>query len=891
MSASNGSVKQNFQVSYVSSEDPGYPASELNVHGPKTLGWQSLKFCDYPQELGFMLLDGEKSLSQVQLLSHQSKIASRIEIFIGCGSTYATATFERLGFMTLDVNERSNLTARELKTVYIENKIAQFLKLIIHRPHSNTQNLFSQVGIIAVNALGCDRPLFEEPSPAPSESKQQPTGSNKLIKNASKAIQNYVSEIREQAAALSDGSNLSNLFSLDPQTSKRLKYLAEAKAQSILAEDFDRAKAIKLLEADCRRQGSKLTQLDSAKAEAVLCEDFDLAKDFKLEADDIRKKMDIRIAELFSGRTVDRNDDGTIVLPSSRPPSQPIVAESKSELAENMRDLKAADEKDDKDEQLAVSPSGQLISVPALALSPSGNLILTEPEMLDLPAAVEEIAPPPEHPLEGVPDCLILPQPEELADDSFDLAQHSGLLLLLGEYRAGCFFSKIWALREAALVKVRLMMQPDSSFISALDGGVEGCIAELAMMIRIGCEDRSHQVVQKSVALLEDILLYLRGIHLPRNVLLPFIEPIITILIDKLSDGNHMFRNSARRGLDCMAAAEVVGPGVVVSHTLKPLPEKYKNKNAWRPIVSRLGLLADYIGQYGFSGGVGYTPDGIMGYMKSTAAFSHAHAEVRDAARELTVAVHALIGESPIEMYLQLLRPKQLDEYRLAFAKAAEMAKLHDVKKVHVDHHDLSPRSKRRQQGNQKVNTAASRAEAKALYNEDDGSDQQAIEFTRCTFCGVGGGDWTEESLDLHYWKDCPVLAPCPTCAQVVEVAGLPEHLLNECEYRAAFVHCPVTGLAIRQAEYASWQVGPHCRPPPHEHFYCPLCLELCHDSDDAWRTHVMFRCSSNPRGSYSPAKGVANAHGHGNGHGQTRHGHDHKGSPSSVEQPHWYAL
>ena len=70
---------------------------ELNQHTPQTRGWQSARFCEYPQELGFEIESGETHISQVQLLSHQSKIATKVEVFIGQGDDYHTATFKRLG--------------------------------------------------------------------------------------------------------------------------------------------------------------------------------------------------------------------------------------------------------------------------------------------------------------------------------------------------------------------------------------------------------------------------------------------------------------------------------------------------------------------------------------------------------------------------------------------------------------------------------------------------------------------------------------------------------------------------------------------------------------------------------------------------------------------------
>ena len=112
--AATADQKLRFKVVHVTSEDPGYPVSELNVHSPHTRGWQSARFCDYPQEIGVEFVDAGRdttvAVSQIQLLSHQSKIATRVELFMGTGTSYATARFSRLGYFSLDNNERSKFT-------------------------------------------------------------------------------------------------------------------------------------------------------------------------------------------------------------------------------------------------------------------------------------------------------------------------------------------------------------------------------------------------------------------------------------------------------------------------------------------------------------------------------------------------------------------------------------------------------------------------------------------------------------------------------------------------------------------------------------------------------------------------------------------------------------
>ena len=178
--------KLKFKIVYVSGEDRDYPASELNFHSPQTRGWQSprsakasgsqlssvdcnpplSRFCVYPQEVIIQLLDGECHVKQTQVLSHQFKIATKIELFIGSGPVYSSAKWKRLGYgpsiaiqiigacymflcccrryMSLDSNERSNYKARELKSVYLDAE-GNFMKFVVHKCYVNPENLYNQV--------------------------------------------------------------------------------------------------------------------------------------------------------------------------------------------------------------------------------------------------------------------------------------------------------------------------------------------------------------------------------------------------------------------------------------------------------------------------------------------------------------------------------------------------------------------------------------------------------------------------------------------------------------------------------------------------------------------------------------------------------------------------
>ncbi|TGZ59084.1 hypothetical protein CRM22_009262 [Opisthorchis felineus] len=132
-----------------------------------------------------------------------------------------------------------------------------------------------------------------------------------------------------------------------------------------------------------------------------------------------------------------------------------------------------------------------------------------------------------------------------------------------------------------------------------------------------------------------------------------------------------------------------------------------------------------------------------------------------------------------------------------------------------------------------------------------------------CIFCGEQNDSFTEEGLDLHYWRDCPMLHRCPDCKQVVEIASTTDHLLNECEAAPPghYTRCDVCSEAVPEPELKTHA----CLPSTHSGLRCPLChsdLPAPGSTDvapggpeDIWKSHLlgldqanMPVCSKNPR-------------------------------------------
>jgi len=286
------SAKLGYRVIFATSSDNGHHPEELEIRNSiemdseqssamrtKGKGWQSARFCDYPQEL-VVSLNSVSEVTQIQILSHQAKISSKIEIWIGLDaansgkhdySTYKSIDWKRLGYLSLDKNERSNWKARELKSVYI-NATANYIRFSIHESHINTINLFNQVGVVALTVLGEKSAMQSDPHQkqlnAPSSTSDQRTS--------------------HRSSAIPSNPRTEDSENIDENTSRKIRELMILKKQAVEQEDYDEAKRCKLCIENLQSAAKQLFVLEREKKQAVEKEDYDAAKHLKLEIERLR---------------------------------------------------------------------------------------------------------------------------------------------------------------------------------------------------------------------------------------------------------------------------------------------------------------------------------------------------------------------------------------------------------------------------------------------------------------------------------------------------------------------------------------------------------------------------------------------------------------------------
>eukprot|EP00899_Mesostigma_viride_P016474 jgi/Mesvir1/24828/Mv22068-RA.1 len=683
-----------------SAVDPDYPARELHFHSPHTRGWQSPRFCRFPVEI-LIKLDAPSHIRQIQLLSHEYKIASRIEMYVGLPppgtADLSKVPMKRLGYLSFDSNERSNHQARELKSVHVDVD-ALLVRLVCHKCHVNKLNIYNQVGIVALNILGT--PLDGKPGADPTSSGE------------------------DSAHGGSDG--LASKLSVDAITAEKIQEVHRQKEAAVAREDYDEAKRLKVVIDRLKEVGAKVATLEARKQQAVENEDYDTAKVLKLEIDRLRNSWSTTgdagapiAAAAPHTRAQSPNDIFNRVVASNNaePPVSPrddvrLPAPRNVPLDDMPVGRRAGGGGNgfglggEVDEDGGAQP-GMESSVPRPALGGGGGghddrplptvkdgvapavMDETSPENDPLDMAnrkPRKAAPKPKDAEKEKPRAASppkrsfgggarasgdddspavkprpsgafsdLPPPEPippaLAGDAAALCE------VLPEYTVQCLLSKNWQLRDAAVASI------SKDLSEGTYPQTPGAIFRVVCRALNKCmNDKVPSVFLNAAQLLTDVLgMYAHevGSRDMHNGL----TDIVGHLLDKSGDPNTRVKDTATNLLVAIARCEEAGLDMLLPGIFKPV----KNQAQWKPVLGRLLLIKRFVDEFGIAPRGSLSADTVMTYVK--AAFASPNGDVRNAATRVTVQVYRAIGTA-VDKYTKGLKPAQKDVIAQACADA-----------------------------------------------------------------------------------------------------------------------------------------------------------------------------------------------------------------------------
>lgn len=862
----SSNARLNYKIVRCSSEDPEFPVTELLAHSSQTKGWQTARFCDFPQEI-CLQFETPVHLRQIQFLSHQSKIATKIELFTASASNQGfnvdVAEWKRLGYLPLDNNERSQFQARELKSVYVD-VCAQGMRILFHKCHVNQFNIVNQVGLIALRCagevLGPDLALGQPPpNPSigrPSVTRPAPAAANAQLKPAPPGP--------DAAQAEADAA------AFDPKTLERIQALSAAKQRAVEAEDYEEAKHCKEMLARLRHTGTMLRELEDRKRQAVQNEDYDAAKALKVEIDRLRQSLDRpdqpppqAEPSLPVGRggppewaapgaqgspngfaSPQPSDEGGRG-PGKRSPASFDAGPPPPALfqapGQRERQTPSPTHGEHENEQAHVSPP-RSPPVPAAAnggggpgrmvhspVGGQGRVVHSPlvgqqagapqpPPPTEQPLEREQSADFTNHPLAGVPNIEDLGEPEAVAAKEKEAA--GPVSNFVGDYITRSLFSKQWNLRDAAVQKV--LLDFNAGNFDGMDPS--DLLKGMCLILKRAVPDKNPQVFLAAIALQQAMCKRLLRGKLRQAEVHKVLEPIMPLIVDRLGDNNARVDKGAKDAHQDFARCALVGTPFTSSFVSRPPAKKAVPQ---RVCSSRLQLLALLVAEAGVQPdsreGVSLDPPVQLAMEWST----HAHADVRENAVKLVGACYSKVGLQRLEPTLKKLSEKQRAVFETEFERVDNEPAGGDDGWAEMPAPQVPPPRQQQQKAQQKPPPQQQQQQAPPEQADQGSADDV------CDFCGRQDPAFATEGIDVHYWKECPMLMECEYCKQVIEIASLVDHWNEECEHAET--------ASARASQLSTTQ--------------CPLCeTSVGAGEDQDWQHHLLtIGCCKNPRNKFRP--------------------------------------
>lgn len=897
------SKKLAFKILHMSGCDDGYHAKELEVHSPTTKGWQSSRFCIYPQEIILCLKD-PSSVSKIQILSHQYNISSKIEIFISLPTqpgmkSLVGCKFKRLGYVQMSTNEGTNFKARELKSVHL-NADGQLVKLLIHKNHVNKLNLYNQVCIVAVNILGH--------SLAHQYNSDDKINSNKddlitYYMNQSNHVNNESSlnEAPLPYARYEEGKVISPFDDLafdmyqDPETAQLIRRLETKKHKAVLEERFDYAKKLKQAIADLYKVGEKLGKFEVDKKRAIEMENYDLAKSKKVQGDEYRlnvyKQLDIvDLLEL--------NKETNANSPNKKKPSN-FKEENDDSIQIPTKPYHHSEMKLPPVTQSGmkmVTPVKVESSITIPSISPSRTSPLSQDE------SVEKNEERPLPALKGKQQPLLVDDEDSPKhDEDIDLPvlgekeerEFSLIIDVFGMNMAKQLHSKSWKHREESLTLLNTELTNPTEWTTE---HTPKELTQAAMtVLKKSLQDQVLVVLNSSITLMKSLL----STYIPQNQkelgkheLSHALERLLPVILKRTGDLVPRSRNlMIDTTIQLANEPGLKDLGIIQNAVSEPIKAK---KNApWRLLKSQIDIMQALIKELGVDKQGGFTTSRIMKVLK--AALEHPNNTVRDASVNCILEVYKIV-KTPLKshfppdepatrknpLYVKLFdgfdradgklteserklaakKQKEEEEKNKAEEIKALQEQLQNLRSMANAQVESEPGEKNNNQAQLQESTASlkvrnsiktggkepARRESKLRTPiKRDGSKAAGTDKV-CIFCGEQNEDFSEEGLDVHYWKSCPMLNRCESCAQVVEISTVREHLVSECEKKNDYMRCKVCHVVVEKSSEKAHLDSAKCKASSDnsEDTVCQLCNTVVPEGDDCWKTHLMEQCKPN---------------------------------------------
>ncbi|CAG8567618.1 5539_t:CDS:10 [Ambispora gerdemannii] len=382
--------------------------NHLNAGVKHGKGWQSPRFCSYPQEIILQLTSGPARILKIQILSHHYKITSQLDIYVGSvqqrkdivgmvstnsnnnNNTNVVSKnsnrsetlpwdqmtkvvdnennldnddniiaaegpkelstdednidleklndepyvhFRRLGYCSLDSNERAHYKARELKSVRLDTE-GEYIRFVARKCHPNHLNQCNQVGIVGITVMGepVDDLLDGESQTIPLEHVDEDVS---RVASPETCVVPIIQDMNQwnpnanidNKNSTNNDNNSTSLYSILPSTTvdsykddnnnvapeKPTDFLQDSEQTATLVSAFGRAKekAVKIEDFHLAKVFKSSIELVQNQ-KAIKDEDYDNAAKYKASKKIEEIKTNVQNAIIDEGIQLD--EDGEVVV-------------------------------------------------------------------------------------------------------------------------------------------------------------------------------------------------------------------------------------------------------------------------------------------------------------------------------------------------------------------------------------------------------------------------------------------------------------------------------------------------------------------------------------------------------------------------------------------------
>lgn len=440
------------------------------------------------------------------------------------------------------------------------------------------------------------------------------------------------------------------------------------------------------------------------------------------------------------------------------------------------------------------------------------------------------------------------------------LREASAAIDALGEALVAGAYSRTWSYREDALLMLYKKLT-DMPTGTPREGAKNTFRAAVSLVCR-AIKDPVTSVFQASLKLLKVLITqYVPKHKLGRPEIAHCVERTMPALLARTGDSCARLRVAASNFIQEMALCEEVRAlQMVPSYLVQPL----KPNCSARLAMSQMDLLARLLRDLG-TAGTGFTVDSVMRFTVS--ALEHRVYKVRETAVKVILDMYTqhqalvleflppddsssrrnLLYKTIFEGFARIDGRPTHAETRAQKKAATEEAEKRKKEEIKVLQGQLAALKEIQAETEEKESNAEKPRKQDSPSRKAAPTDTPEVPGSHyldnlCIFCGERSAAFTEEGLDLHYWKHCLMLTRCGHCRQVVEIASLTEHLLTECDSRDAFGKCYRCSEAMLKEELPRHIKAKACAPAKSEKLAnrCPLCHENFAPGEEAWKAHLM---------------------------------------------------